>query len=102
MIDNLPPKAVLKAIAVERLKLEEDLAQGRTLPSEDTDSILSFCRFLAGAVVGSMIWPCTMPMEHWTFYVKTVGRLVAAEELPHNVKEDIEAAFRDVFCCIMA
>ncbi len=102
MIDSLPPKAVLKAAARERLMLEEDLAQGRTLPSEDTDSILTFCRFLAGAVVGSMVWPRTMPMEHWTFYVQTVGRLVAAEELPRKVKDDMEAAFHDVLCCLTA
>lgn len=102
MIDGLPPKAVLKAVAIERFILEEDLAQGRTLPSDDTASILTFCRFLAGAVCGALVWPRTMPMEHWTFYVKTVGRLVAAEELPRNVKDDIEAAFHDLFCCIMA
>jgi len=102
MIDRLSPKAVLKAAAMERLKLDEDLAQGRTLPSEDTDSILTFCRFLVGAVHGGLIWPRARPMEHWTFYVKTVGRLVAAEELPRDVKEGIEAAFHDVCCCIMA
>jgi len=49
-----------------------------------------------------MVWPETMPMEHWMFYVKTVRRLVAAEELPHSVKKDIEAAFHGVACCIMA
>ena len=101
-IDCLPPEAVLKAVAVERRKVEEDLAQGRTLPGEDTDSILAFCRFLAGAACGALVWPRTMPMEHWTFYVKTVGRLVAADELSRTVKDDIEAAFHDVFCCIMA
>jgi len=82
--------------------LEEDLARGRTLPTEDTDSILAFCRFLAGAPYGSMVWPQTIPMDHWMFYVKTVGRLVAAEKLPYSVKKDIEAAFHGVSCCIMA
>lgn len=101
-IDSLPTEGVLKAIAVEWRKLEEDLAQGRTLPSQDTDSILTFCRFLVGAACGALVWPRTIPIEHWTFYVRTVARLVAAEELPHNVKEDIEAAFHDIFCCIMA
>ena len=101
-IDRLATEAVLKAVAVEWRKLEEDLAQGRTRPSEDTDSMLAFCRFLVGSACGALVWPRTIPIEHWTFYVKTVGRLVAAEELPQNVKEDIEAAFHDVFCCIMA
>ena len=101
-IDSLPAEAVLKAVTVEWRKLEEDLAEGRTLPSQDTESILTFCRFLVGSAFGALVWPSTIPIEHWTFYVKTVGRLVAAEELPQNVKEDIEAAFHDVFCCIMA
>ena len=101
-IDRLPTEAVLKAVAAEWRKLEEDLAQGRTQPSEETDSMLTFCRFLVGAACGALVWPRTIPIEHWTFYVKTVGRLVAAEELPRNVKDDIETAFQDVFCCIMA
>jgi len=101
MIDSLPPEGILKAAAVERFMLEEDLAEGRMLPDEDTDSILAFCRFLAGTANGSMIWFRSMPMEHWEFYVKTVSRLVAAERLPRSVKEDIEAAFQDVFCCVM-
>lgn len=41
-------------------------------------------------------------MEHWTFYVKTVARLVATGELPVSAKEQIESAFQNVFCCIMA
>lgn len=102
MIDGLPAEAVPKAVTVEWRKLQGDLAQGRTLPSEEADSILAFCRFLVGAAGGALVWPRTIPMEHWTFYVKTVGRLVAAEGLPHNVKEDIEAALHNVFCCIMA
>lgn len=102
IIDSLPAKAVLTAASVERFNLEEDLARGQTPPNEDTDSILAFCRFLAGAADDRMVWPETMPMEHWMFYVKTVRRLVAAEELPHSVKKDIEAAFHGVACCIMA
>jgi hypothetical protein len=102
MIASLPPKAVLKAAAGEQRALAEDLALGRTRPDDDTAAILTFCRFLEGAVHGSLVLPRTMPMEHWTFYLKIVGRLVAAEELPGQTKDDIEAAFRDVFCCIMA
>lgn len=101
-IGQLPPEAVRKAVAAEWRKLEEDLAQGRTLPGEETDSILTFCRFLVGSVAGAVVWPRAIPIEHWTFYVQTVERLVAAEELPRNVKDDIEAAFHGVFCCIMA
>ena len=102
MIDGLPPKAVLKAVAIERFMLEEDLAQGRTLPSDDTASILTFCRFLEGAVHGRLVLPRTMPMGHWTFYIMIVERLVAAGELPREAKEDFEAANHDVFSRIMA
>lgn len=102
MIDSLPPKAVLKAAAREQRMLEGALALGQTLPSEDTVSILNFCRFLGGAVHGRLVLPRTMPMELWMFYVKSVGRLVAAEELPREVKDEIEEAFHNVFCCIMA
>ena len=101
-LDNLPPEEVLKAVAAERCQLEQDLIQHRILPGEDSDSILAFCRFLAGAAFGSMVWPDTMPIDHWTFYVKTVKRLVEAEQLPFTVRRDIEAAFHGVFCCIMA
>jgi hypothetical protein len=80
---------------------EEDLSSGRTPPNGDTASILDFCRFLEGAVRGSFVLPDTMLMEHWAFYGKTVRRLAGAEELPRKLKEDIEAAFRDVFCRIM-
>jgi hypothetical protein len=102
MIDSLPSKTVPKAVGMVRCTLEKDLALGRTQPNEDTASILAFCRFLEGAIHSNLTLPQTMPMEHWTFYVKTVERLVTAEELPGRVKEEIEAAFHNVFCCIMA
>ena len=31
-----------------------------------------------------------------------MGQFVAAGELPQSMKEEIEAAFRDVFCCNLA
>ena len=51
-----------------------------------------FCRFLEDAALGWLALPRTMPMEHWTFYGKTVERLVAVGELPRQVQEDFEAA----------
>lgn len=102
MIDSFPQEAVLRAAAREKYMLEEDLALGRIPPSENSASILAFCRFLEGAARGSPAFPRNIQMEHWPFYIKTVGRLVAAQELPRNVKEEIEAAFHNVFCCIMA
>jgi hypothetical protein len=102
MIESLPPKAVSRAAAREQRVLEEDLALSRIQPSEDTASILIFCEFLQSAIRGNLVLPRTLSMEHWTFYVKTVRRLVAAGELPQSVNEDIETAFRDVFCSNLA
>jgi hypothetical protein len=102
MVDGLPPKAVLKVAALEQRMLDEDLAQGRTLPSDDTDLILRFCKFLEGAIHGALVMPQSIPMEHWAFYEKTVERLAAAGELPGEAKEGFEAANHDVFFRIMA
>jgi hypothetical protein len=102
MIDGLPAEAVLKAAAMERLKLDEDLALVRTVPSEDTTLIRTFCRFLEGASHGRLVLTRTMPMEHWTFYGRTVKRLVEAGELPFKVQEDFEAANNAAFFRIMA
>jgi hypothetical protein len=102
MIDSLPPKAVLKAAARERLMLDEDLAFGRLVSNKDTALILNFCRFIEGAALHGLVLPRTMPMEHWTFYRRTVERLVAVGELPRQVQEDFEAANHDVFFRIVA
>ena len=101
-IDGFPPKAVLKAVAIERFMLEEDLAQGRTLPSDDSASILTFCRFLEGTALGWLVLPRTIPMGQWMFYIKIVEQLVAARELPREAKEEFEAAKHDVFSRILA
>ncbi len=90
MIDGLPAKAVLKAAVMERHMLEDDLALGRTPPSDDTDLILTFCRFLGGANHGALIMPQSIPMKQWAFYGKTVERLVAAGELPCEVQGDFK------------
>ncbi len=102
MIDGLPPEAVLKAAAVELGLLNGDLASGRTVPSQDTTLIRTFCRFLEGATHGRLVLPPTMPMTYWIFYERTVERLVAAGELPRNAKEDFEAANHAAFFRIMA
>ncbi len=102
MIDGLAPQEVLKAAAMERCMLNEDLALGRTVPSEDTTSIRNFCRFLEGAAHGRLVLPRTMPMEQWMFHEKTVERLVAAGELPRKAKEDLQTANNAAFLRIMA
>ena len=102
MIESLPPQEVLEAAVMERRMLDDDLAKGQTVPSEDTALIRTLCRFLERAAHGRLVLPGTMPMEHWTFYGRTVERLVAAGKLPHKAKEDFEAANHKVLFCIMA
>ncbi len=94
MVDSLPPKAVMKAVAIERFMLEEDLAQGRIVPSDETTSILTFCRFLGESSHGWLALSRNIRTGHWTFYRRTVERLIAAGELPHEVRDDFEAANR--------
>ncbi len=92
MIDGLPPKAVLKAVALERRMLEEDLALGRTFANKDAPLILSFCKFLESVVHGRLVLPSVLPVEHWAFYGKTVERLATAGELRSGKLENFEAA----------
>jgi len=100
MIDSLPPKAVLKAASLQRGMLNADLAMGRTPPSEDTDLILAFCRFIGGATHGALVMPPSISMEHLAFYQKTVERLAAAGELPGKAKTDFETVNHDLLFCI--
>jgi len=102
MIDGLAPEAVLKAAAKEQGKMNEDLASGRTVPSEETTLIRTFCRFLESTAHGRLVLPRNMPMAHWMFYERTVERLVAAGELPRKAKEDFDAANNAAFFRIMA
>jgi hypothetical protein len=97
MIESLPPRAVLRAVAIERFMLEEDLAMGRTSPNDETGLILTFCRFLEDAAHGELAVPRIMPPRHWTFYGKIVEQLAAAGELPRKVREDFETAFHNAF-----
>ena len=102
LIDGLPPEAVLKAAAMERHMLNEDLASGQTVPSEDTTLIRTFCRFLESATRGRLVVSRSMTMSHWMFYERTVERLVAAGELPRKAQEDFEAANNAASFRIMA
>jgi hypothetical protein len=93
MVEGLPSKAVLKAVALERRMLEEDLALGRIFPSKETSSILDFCSFLDAVVRGRLVLPSALPMEHWEFDGKTMERLATAGEFPGRKTTDFEAAF---------
>jgi hypothetical protein len=55
MLDGIPAKAVIPAAAAERRMVEDDLAQKRAVPDEETTSVLSFCDFLSAAASGLQV-----------------------------------------------
>lgn len=97
MLETLPAKVVLKAVELERQMIKADLEHKRTLPIKEAQSILIFCFFLTSAASGTQIPPIGLPIQHVTFYRKTVDRLVAAGELPFHAREQFDATFSALF-----
>src|SRR5205814_7573029 len=93
MIEQMPAAVIPKALDLERRMLEADLEQKRTLPMEEVDSILAFCRFVEVARRTGKFMPRVLPPDHVTFYRKTTARLINAKQLPAVVAEQFEAAF---------
>lgn len=97
MIDKIPAKGVLTAVELERQMVQNDLAQKRTLPLKDAHSILAFCNFLKHTVNGIHSVSTTLPLQHLSFYKKTVARLIEAGELPFETKELFDENFFPAF-----
>ncbi|HLX95347.1 MAG TPA: hypothetical protein VKU37_06375 [Verrucomicrobiae bacterium] len=93
MIDNLPVKAVMRAVMVQCHMIEDDLARGRIPSNPTTTSLLSFCVFLNSATHGSPDFFPELPIEHWAFYGKIVRKLVAAGELELKAQDQFDTAF---------
>ena len=93
MIERLPTKAVVSAIELERMMLEDDIAHQRTLPMDEAHSIIAFCNFVenAGDAMRSPRMP--VPVYHLDFYRATVKRLVEAGELPYETGALLDNAF---------
>lgn len=89
-MDHLPPAAIKKAAANERQMLEDDMAKGREESLSDVTSILMFCRFLESAERGIPAILPNLPLEHWTYYLKIIQKLVEAGDLTiaENHKSD--------------
>ena len=96
MIDGMPTHGIIGALELERRMIDDDLASKRTLPLEEARSILSFCHFIDAAQQGSQISPLTLPILQVGFYRKTVHRLVEAELLPFEAREQFENVFSHV------
>ena len=75
--------------------IENDLAKGRVQPSDDSYSILSFCRFLEAALNGEVPSTSAVPKSHWDFYRKTVQLLADSGELPFDIEDLSDASFSE-------
>ena len=97
MLDNIPIKAVLRAVDAERKMVEDDLDKKRTEKDEYVSSVLGFCNFLMLAVCGVYDSLTTLPAEHRIFYTKIVRRLIDAGELPGEIMAHFERIFSSEF-----
>jgi len=97
MLESIPIKAVLRAVAAERKMVEDDLNKKRTEPDEYVSSVLGFCNFLMLAVCGVYESVALLPREHRAFYSKIVRRLVDAGELPPEITGHFERIFSSKF-----
>ena len=93
MVERLPTKAVVSAVRLERLMLEDDLAHKRTMPIGEASSIISFCNFLENAGDAEHAPRVAVPLVHLGFYRATVKRLVEGGELPYEAGALFDAAF---------
>jgi hypothetical protein len=97
MIDKIPAKGVFMAIELQRQMVQNDLAEKRTLPLKDAHSILAFCHFLNNAISGIHSVSSALPLQHISFYRKTIERLIAAGQLPFEAKELFDETFSPAF-----
>jgi hypothetical protein len=92
-IDSVPAKGVLKAVELEGQMLQNVLAFKRTVPLEDELSILAFYNFLKSAAGGICVAPVPLPIQHIVLCKKTLERLIEAEQLPYEAKEQFHETF---------
>jgi len=102
VISEMPARAILHSLELERRMIEDDILSGRTFAEDDSDSILQFCRFVKGmklavaqprAAVPLPVPAVALPREHVDFYRKTVIRLIKAKVLPDDTLKRFELAF---------
>ncbi len=93
MIEKMPVEAIVAMVKREAQMLADDLAQGRTVPNQETRSLLSFHRFLEAILTGVEIPPVVLSMTDTAFYRRTTERLVQAGKLPDSARERFEIVF---------
>jgi hypothetical protein len=102
MIENLPAKAVFRAVEMERRMLEDDLSRRRILHTGEALSVLDFCHFLEAVRLGVDQTPSVPPAAHVAFYRQIVEKLVKVGELPARAKGQFDATFLPGFLKALA
>lgn len=92
MVETMPARAIIPMLERERRMLEEDLDCQRPVPAQEAASILAFCRFIEAA---RKLTPANFPIQNLParqvqFYRQTVARLVAADGLPYQAKDNFD------------
>ena len=93
MVEGLPAKAVVQAVELQRQMLEDDLAHKRSLPMDETTSIMAFCHFLENADSPEQVPHAALPIHHLGFFRDTVKRLVHAGVLSKEAGKLFDTAF---------
>ena len=102
VISEMPARAILHSLELERRMIEDDILSGRTFAEDDSDSILQFCRFVKGmklavtqprATVPLPVPAAVLPRSHVDFFRETVIRLIKAKALPDDALKRFELAF---------
>jgi len=93
VIAEIPPQVVPKTLELQQKMLETDVALKRTLPMDDVNSILSFCRFVEALKRGGDCARTTLPEKHLEFYRDTVTRLVEAKVFNSRAREQFDLVF---------
>lgn len=93
-VASLPPRAVIRTLDLQARMLQDDLIMKRPVPPNQTQSVISFCLFIAAAKIGGPAPVAdVLPLEHLAFYRQTVWRLIDAGELPSIAGEQFDCSF---------
>lgn len=93
MIDHIPAEGILKAIDLQHEMLEVDLRYKRATETVEVLSILCFCQFIEAVLDDERVFPVKLPTGHVEFYRNVVTRLIEADKLPIDARDQFDDAF---------
>ena len=97
MLDRIPVAGLLRVIWLEQRLLEEDLTSQRITQSEDTESVLAFCRFVKQLGQEGESFHANIPATHAAYYRSVLFRLIKAGKLPVDSAKKFEIAVDTVW-----